>query len=72
MKRMHITCNNCCGTGTEIKWRFFTKDISTGIGTMQREEIVCESCNGKGYTEYAVFSIEEAEAILKHCGLNKE
>jgi hypothetical protein len=39
---------------------------------MQEEEVVCTQCNGTGYTEYAVFSIEEAEAILKHCGLTTE
>lgn len=41
-------------------------------GTMEREEVVCKACNGKGCTAYATFTIEEANAILKHCGLTIE
>lgn len=72
MKRMQVTCNNCAGIGYTVKWEVVSEDAETHMGTMQSTKIVCEACNGKGYTEYAVFSIEEAEAILKHCGLDKE
>lgn len=40
--------------------------------TLQAEDVNCPTCNGRGYTDYAIFSIEEAEAILKHCGLSTE
>lgn len=66
MKRMQVTCGNCAGVGYTVRWNV------VGDGVAQSEEIKCENCDGKGWTEYAVFSIEEAEAILKHCGLDKE
>lgn len=69
MKRMIENCWNCSGMGHTTKWKAVVEDESTGTGTMQREDTVCESCGGKGYKEYAVFSIEEAQVILKHCGL---
>lgn len=67
-----ITCGNCGGTGHVTLWKLFSTDEKTGIGTMKKEEAVCGNCNGKGWTEYAVFSVEEAKAILKHCGLTTE
>lgn len=66
MNRMKVTCGTCCGYGNEIRW----KDVPFR-NTMEREESICGSCGGKGYTEYAIFSIEEAEAILKHCDLKE-
>ena len=66
MNVMNAFCRNCAGIGTITNW----KDI--GDHTLQREEIKCERCNGKGYTEYAVFDVEEAKAILKHCGLDTD
>lgn len=66
MKRMQVTCGNCAGIGHTVEWRV------VGDGIAQGEDVVCESCDGKGWTEYAVFSVEEAEAILKHCGLTTE
>lgn len=66
MQRMKVTCGTCCGCGNEIRW----KDIPLS-NTMEREELVCGVCGGKGYAEYAVFSIEEAEEILRHCGLKE-
>lgn len=66
MRRMQVTCGNCAGIGYYVTW----EDI--GANTLQKKEIWCKECNGNGYTEYAVFSIEEAEAIFKHCGLDKE
>lgn len=73
MERMKAACGNCAGVGKRIEWGIqpgvYDED---GFHKAIREEIVCEACNGKGYTEYAVFSVEEAEAILKHCGLSTE
>ena len=68
---MQVTCGNCAGVGKTIIWRHRGID-ENGFGVAQKEETICAACDGKGYTEYAVFSIEEAEAILKHCGLNTE
>jgi hypothetical protein len=47
-------------------------DEEAGVGRAQSEEVVCQNCNGVGYTEYPVFSVEEAKAILKYCGLSTE
>lgn len=38
-------------------------------GIYKKNEDECCACGGKGYAEYAVFTIEEAQAILKHCGI---
>lgn len=70
MNRITETCGNCKGIGKQIIWKVV--DSNDKFGIARREEVVCEACNGKGYTEYAVFSIEEAEVILKHCGLSAE
>ena len=69
MNTMQVTCGNCAGIGYKFRHKLIIDNIP---GTLKREEITCESCNGKGYTEYAVFSVEEAKAILKHCGLSTE
>lgn len=67
MNVMNITCGNCAGIGKQIIWK-----AVDDFGMMKKEEIVCSACNGKGYTEYATFTIDEAKAILKHCGLSTE
>lgn len=72
MQRMKATCGTCGGFGTEVKWIALPIDEYSHVGTMKQEVRTCSACAGNGYTEYAVFSIEEAEAILKHCGLDKE
>lgn len=74
MEIMKVTCGNCAGVGSTSKWEVVSKDEHFGtFNTMKRvDDIKCEVCNGKGYTEYAVFSVEEAKAILKHCGLSTE
>ena len=70
MNVMQVTCGSCGGIGKNYNWKaVYMDDVS---GTMEREEVVCAACNGKGWTEYAVFSVEEAKAILKHCGLSTE
>lgn len=70
MKRAQEWCRECVGRGHKTIYRLVEFN-GTG-GTAQSEETICESCNGKGYLEYAVFTIEEAKAILKHCGLTTE
>lgn len=65
-----ITCGNCGGAGRTVVWKVVSMDENTGIGTVQSESVVCKTCNGKGWTECATFSVEEAKAILKHCGLS--
>lgn len=65
---MKATCGTCAGIGKY--WKIVSEDDVSG--TMKREEVVCKACNGTGYTEYAIFTPEEAKAILKHCGLSIE
>lgn len=69
MNVMQVMCGNCAGMGKQINWKIV--DSNDNISTIE-EEVVCEACNGKGYTEYATFTIEEANAILEHCGLSIE
>lgn len=72
MERMQRTCPFCRGYGHTVLWEIVSEDADTHTCTMENREVKCSECNGSGYKEYAVFSIEEAEAILKHCGLDKE
>lgn len=70
MNIMKVTCGTCAGRGKHCHWKLVSMDDVSG--TMEREEVVCEVCGGKGYTEYATFTLEEAKAILKHCCLSTE
>lgn len=70
MNITQVSCGNCVGTGKRINWE--VADLNDNMGTMVKGEVVCETCNGKGYTEYATFTLEEAKVILKHCGLSTE
>ena len=70
MNVMQVFCGSCTGTGKITNWKVV--DINDNMGTAVKEEVVCGACNGKGYTEYATFTLEEAKAILKHCGLSTE
>jgi RecJ-like exonuclease len=71
MKRMQVTCVHCGGIGKSFDYsNIISANNETGVVVFGEKYVVCNYCNGKGYTEYAVFSIEEAETILKHCGLN--
>lgn len=63
MYKMVRTCYTCSGCGRVDVY----KVVSEGMA--QREETVCGNCGGKGYKEFAVFTLEEAAAIMKHCGL---
>ena len=70
MDIIKIACDTCAGTGKHYNWKIVKMDDVSG--TMEREEVVCKACNGTGYTEYATFTLEEAKAILKYCGLSTE
>ena len=70
MNIMNIICGNCDGTGKQINWKIV--ETNGNISTAKKEESVCEACNGRGYIQYATFTLEEAKAILKHCGLSTE
>jgi hypothetical protein len=70
MNVMQVFCASCAGMGKQTTWKLI--DLNDNISTMGKEEAVCAVCNGKGYTEYATFSLDEAKAILKHCGLTTE
>ena len=62
-------CWSCRGTGKAYVYKTTeAADVCTG----ERVEVACGNCEGKGYTEQAVFSVEEAKAILKFCGLTTE
>ena len=65
-------CWNCRGTGKTFVYQTVAVDETTDTYTAERVEVACGNCEGKGYTEQAIFSVEEAEAILKFCGLTTE
>ena len=66
MKVMQVLCGSCAGMGKHTNWKIVDES------TIKSEEAICEVCNGNGYTDYAIFTLEEAKAILKHCGLSVE
>ena len=66
MKTMQVTCTNCGGIGQIHRYELTSDHKAQHVVT------VCENCNGKGWIEYAMFSVEEANAILKHCDLSTE
>lgn len=63
-------CKVCDGFGKQTNWKNIPLDEF--LGTLEKVEVECEACKGKGYIEYAVFSREEATAILEYCNLNKD
>ena len=71
MNVMQVTCGNCGGIGSTTIYDIVSHAEDT-IGMAQGRRVVCPNCDGKGWTEYAVFSVDEAKAILKHCGLSTE
>lgn len=70
MKTMQMTCGTCSGLGIIKNWIIDNDPDKNGFGTAHVEELKCTACDGKGYTEYAVFEVEEAKQILKACGLS--
>jgi hypothetical protein len=72
MTRIPVTCGNCGGSGHITIFRTISEDKETGVCESRFDEVDCEQCGGAGYVKYAAFSIEEAEVIMKHCGLTWE
>lgn len=70
MNMMVKYCPNCNGLGKQTNWNLVS--LNDTLGTLEKAEVECEECKGKGYIEYAVFSREEAIAILEYCNLNKD
>ena len=66
MNTMTVTCGSCAGTGTVIRYNLVSEGLAQG------QEETCSQCNGRGYTEHAVFTVDESKVILKHCGLSTE
>ena len=70
MNIMQQVCSSCAGLGYIEQW--FEIENDGRYHYHNRVTTECTVCHGKGYDEYAVFDIEEAKAILKHCGLSTE
>lgn len=66
MRIKQLSCGSCMGTGKVRNW------VMVSDNEYDVQESVCVLCGGKGYEEYAIFSVEEAEAILKHCCTNNK
>ncbi len=60
-------CLICNGTGKTQKW-VESETNPDGTRTIRLEDSTCDSCKGKGYTTYPVFTVEEAKVIAKHFG----
>lgn len=71
MNVVNQLCGSCAGTGTVIDYVPETKFGESEFMTARRTERKCGCCNGKGYIEYAMFTIKEAEQIMKVCGLER-
>lgn len=69
MEIINVLCEKCAGLGYTNQHIIPSCD---GMG-VKIEKDICDICNGVGHIEKAaVFSVEEAKAILKHCGLSTE
>jgi hypothetical protein len=60
-------CLICNGTGKTQKWIASEPDAD-GTRTIKMEDAICDTCKGKGYTEYPVFTVVEAKVIAEHFG----
>ena len=69
MNTIQQTCGSCAGIGIISLWVTTEEKDKDGYKTANLQQEECPRCGGKGYTEYAVFTVEEAQAILKHCGI---
>ena len=72
MEQKREFCVYCGGSGTIIRWIVNEPMSTTDYSVAHAVKEKCIRCNGKGYTEYALFTLEEANTILKHCGLSTE
>ena len=68
MEVINVLCGKCSGLGY-TKQKIIPNDDGM---TVKIEKDICDECNGAGHIEYAIFSVEEAKAILKYCGLTTE
>ena len=72
MTRIPVACGNCGGRGHRTVILTISEDKEIRVREGRFEEVECDQCGGAGYLEYAAFSIDEAEVIMKHCGLKWE
>lgn len=68
MNKIINMCSYCSGVGYTEQW--FTP-YNDGSNNFYMEQKTCPCCNGTGKQEFALFTIEEANAILEFCGLKK-
>lgn len=69
MRTAKFVCDNCGGTGHTMSCGSVPKNIPANTILVKPIYVPCKECSGRGYIEHAVFTLEEANAILKHCGL---
>ena len=72
MIKVNQTCGTCGGTGIIHNWIVEKEPVNHEYGIGKLEKVKCSACDGKGYLEYAMFTLEEAEQIMKVCGLSTE
>jgi hypothetical protein len=72
MTKVNQTCGTCGGTGIIHNWIVEKGSGNYAWGLAKSEDVKCTACDGKGYTEYAMFTPEEAKQIMKVCGLSTE
>lgn len=68
MNKITNGCSYCAGLGY-TEQRFIP--CNDGSNKFYTEQKICPHCNGTGKQEFALFTIEEANAILEFCGLKK-
>lgn len=64
MTKVNQTCGTCGGTGVIRNWIVEKEPVNREHGVAKLEEVKCSVCNGKGWLEYAMFTLEEAEQIM--------
>ena len=69
MKTILQPCSACGGTGFLEIWEVTSEKDANGYCIAVNRRQKCGTCGGKCYTEHAEFTVEEAQAILKHCGI---
>lgn len=69
MKTILQPCSACGGTGFLEIWEVTGEKDANGYCIAANRRQKCGTCGGKCYTEHAEFTVEEAQAILKHCGI---
>lgn len=72
MTKVNQTCGTCGGTGVIRNWIVEKDRVNREYGVAKLEEVKCSVCDGRGWLEYAMFTLEEAEQIMKVCGLADE